>query len=257
MELQPGVYFIGAGPGDPDLLTLRASRILAAADTILYADSLIPKAILQGARSDAEIVATKDKTLEEILAIAINRARQGKSVARLQSGDLTLYSAVGEQARALRAADVPYEMVPGIGAFQAAAATLGVELTVPGRVQTILLARASGRTEVPAAEELSSLAAHRASLCLYLSARHIEAAQEKILQHYPPETPAAVCYRVGWQDEKIWVVPLREMAAVTRREKLIRTTLYVVSPALGEAETRSRLYHPEHDHLFRSPSDES
>jgi precorrin-4/cobalt-precorrin-4 C11-methyltransferase len=132
-----------------------------------------------------------------------------------------------------------------------AAAKLKVELTVPGVVQTIILTRIAGRTGVPDTEELASLAAHRASLCLYLSARHVEEAQVKLMQHYPPEMPVAICYRLGWPDEKIWLVPLQEMAAKTKLEKLVRTTLYAISPALGEVAARSRLYHPEHSHLFR------
>ncbi len=120
-------------------------------------------------------------------------------------------------------------------------------------MQTIILTRISGNaSSVPKTEELASLAAHQASLCLYLAARHIEKAQEKLLKHYSKDTPVAVCYRVGWQDEQIWVVPLEQMAAVTRENNLIRTTLYLISPALQKAvTTRSRLYHPEHSHLFR------
>ncbi len=118
-------------------------------------------------------------------------------------------------------------------------------------MQTIILSRISGRTEVPVREELASLAAHQASLFLYLSARHVEAAQSQLLEHYPAQTPVAICFRLGWSDEKIWLVSLEQMAAVTQQEKLIRTTLYVVSPALGEVTARSRLYHPEHAHLFR------
>lgn len=251
-SLAPAVYIVGAGPGDPDLLTVKAQKLLAQADVILFADSLVPIQILQGVRRDAEIIRTGNKTLEEILPIMIERVRSHKSVIRLHSGDPTLYGAVHEQMQALAEAEIPFEVIPGISAFQAAAAKLKVELTVPGLVQTIILTRISGRTEVPAAEELASLAAHQASLCLYLSARHVEDAQEKLMQHYPKETSVAICFRVGWPDEKIRVVPLHQMAEVTEKEKLIRTTLYIISPALGEVKkVRSRLYHPEHSHLFR------
>ncbi|MBE9043347.1 precorrin-4 C(11)-methyltransferase [Pleurocapsales cyanobacterium LEGE 10410] len=251
--LKPAVYIIGAGPGDPELLTLKAYRILSQADTILYADSLVPKQILQDVREDAELVATGNKTLEQIIPLIIERVRESKSVVRLHSGDLTLYSAIGEQMQAFTEADIPFELIPGISAFQAAAAKLSTELTIPELVQTIILTRISGKaSSVPEAEELASLAAHKASLCLYLAARHIEKAQAKLLQHYPQDTSVAVCYRVGWSDEQIWVVPLSEMAAVTRQNNLIRTTLYIISPALQQAiTTRSRLYHPEHSHLFR------
>jgi precorrin-4/cobalt-precorrin-4 C11-methyltransferase len=289
--LAPAVYIIGAGPGDPDLLTVKAQKILQKADVIVFADSLVPKEILQDVRPDAEIVRTGNKTLEEIVPLMISRVRSHKSVVRLHSGDLSLYSAIHEQMQALLEAEIPFEVIPGISAFQAAAAKLGVELTVPGLVQTIILTRISGRASaVPESEELASLAAHQASLCLYLSARHIEDAQAKLLEHYPADTPVAVCFRIGWPDEKIWLVSLEEMAAVTQEENLIRTTLYLISPALrtlgkmGSALTledsqtrsrlpslgvsaaaslaqqdaiasqevaRSRLYHPEHSHLFR------
>lgn len=253
ITLQPAVYIIGAGPGDPELLTIKAYKILAQADVILYADSLVPQQILQDVRPDAELVKTGNKTLEQIIPLAIERVRAGKSVVRLHSGDLTLYSAIGEQMQAFTEADIPFELIPGISAFQAAAAKLSTELTIPDLVQTIILTRISGQASaVPEAEELASLSAHKASLCLYLAARHSSQAQEQLLAHYPEDTPVAVCYRVGWPDEQIWVVPLAKMAAVTRENNLIRTTLYLISPALQEAvTTRSRLYHPEHHHLFR------
>ncbi|MBG1272089.1 precorrin-4 C(11)-methyltransferase [Nostoc sp. WHI] len=246
------MYIVGAGPGDPDLLTVKAHKLLAVGDVILFADSLIPEEILELCREDAEIIRTANQTLEEILPIMIDRVRSQKSVIRLHSGDPSLYSAIHEQMHLLAEANIPFEVIPGISAFQAAAAKLKVELTVPGLVQTIILTRISGRTEVPATEELATLAAHQASLCLYLSARHVENAQAKLLEHYPAETPIAICFRIGWPDEKIKVVPLNQMADCTHKEKLIRTTLYIISPALSPATGRSRLYHPEHSHLFRS-----
>ncbi len=265
--LLPAVYIVGAGPGDPELLTVKAQRLLAQADVILFADSLVPKQILAGVRPDAERIGTAQKTLEDILPIMIERVRAGCSVVRLHSGDPSLYGAVQEQMQALVEAAIPFEVVPGISAFQAAAARLRVELTVPGVVQSIILTRMSGRTEVPETEELEKLAAHQASLCLYLSARHVEEARNKLLKHYPTNTPVAICFRLGWPDEKIWLVPLEKMAEVTRQENLIRTTLYVVSPALAAAtvpeeyvqqpplnelsKQRSQLYHPAHSHLFR------
>lgn len=252
-SLSPCVYLVGAGPGDPELLTVKAQRLLTQADVILFADSLVPRQILQMVRTDAEVIRTAHKTLEEILPIMIDRVRSGRSVVRLQSGDPSLYSAIHEQMQVLAEAGVPFEVIPGISAFQAAAARLQVELTIPGGVQTIILTRISGRTEVPESEELAALAAHQASLCLYLSARHVESAQAKLLQHYPPDTPVAICFRLGWPDEQVQVVPLSEMATVTQRDHLIRTTLYLISPALNAPAARSRLYHPEHDHLFRGP----
>ncbi|MEM9908822.1 MAG: precorrin-4 C(11)-methyltransferase [Cyanobacteria bacterium P01_D01_bin.44] len=250
-SLAAGVYIVGAGPGDPELLTLKAQRLLSQADVVLYANSLVPQQVLAMIRSEAECIGTANLTLESILPLMIERVRSQKSVVRLQSGDPSLYSAIHEQMRALAEADIPFEVVPGISAFQAAAARLQVELTVPELVQTIILTRISGRTHVPPAEELASLAAHRASLCLYLSARHVETAQADLIAHYPAATPVAICYRLGWPDERIWVVPLSQMAVTTHAEDLIRTTLYVISPALAASAARSRLYNPSHNHLFR------
>ncbi len=250
------VYIVGAGPGDPELLTVKAQRLLAQADVILYANSLVPKQILGGVRPNAEMIPTANQTLEEIVPLMIERVQQGRSVVRLHSGDPSLYSAIHEQIQRLADAEIEVEVVPGISAFQDAAAKLNLELTVPELVQTIILTRISGEaTAVPPGEELASLAAHKASLCLYLSARHVEKAQQQLMEYYPPETVVAICYRLGWPDEKIRVIPLEKMATVTHAEQLIRTTLYVISPALEmanrETKTRSGLYNPDHSHLFR------
>ncbi len=267
LRLSPAVYIVGAGPGDPELLTLRAYKLLAQADVILYANSLVPETILQDVRADAEVIPTAALTLEELVPLMVDRVRSGKSVVRLHSGDPSLYSAVQEQMQALVEAAVDFEVVPGISAFQLAAARLRVELTVPGLVQSLILTRISGRTQVPKAEELSGLAAHQASLCLYLSAGHVEAAQDQLMQHYPATTPVAICFRLGWADEKIRLVSLAEMAAVTAAEDLRRTTLYVISPALAATTVpaafgqvaagaaawgRSHLYRADHDRLYRS-----
>jgi len=266
VKFVPRLYIVGAGPGDPELLTVKAQKLLMQADVILYADSLVPPSILQMAHPEAEIIPTAHKTLEEILPLMVERVRSQKLVVRLHSGDPSLYSAVHEQMQALAVAGICFEVVPGISAFQLAAAKLKLELTVPGLVQTIILTRISGRTQVPATEELSALAAHQASLCLYLSAKHVQEAQDKLLQHYPADLPIAICFRLGWPEEKIRIVPLSQMAAVTQQEDLMRTTLYVISPAMQiegsteeplegssvMAETRrSRLYSPAHSHLFR------
>ncbi|HEY9706468.1 MAG TPA: precorrin-4 C(11)-methyltransferase [Allocoleopsis sp.] len=252
IKLIPAVYIVGAGPGDPELLTIKAQRLLSQGDVILFADSLVPKQILQYCKSDAEIIRTANKTLEEILPIMIDRVRSQLSVIRLHSGDPSLYGAIHEQMQGLIKAQIPFEIIPGISAYQLAAAKLKIELTVPDLVQTIILTRISGRTQVPETEELASLASHKASLCLYLSARHVHNAQEKLMKHYDSDTPVAICYRLGWKDEKIILVPLEKMAEMTEKEGLIRTTMYVISPALNAVETRSNLYNPKHSHLFRN-----
>ncbi|MEA5510253.1 precorrin-4 C(11)-methyltransferase [Crocosphaera sp. UHCC 0190] len=253
LPLKPAVYFIGAGPGDPELLTLKAYKIISQADVILYANSLVPQQILKDVRDDANIIPTGNKTLEDIVTMMIDNVKNNCSVVRLHSGDLTLYSAIHEQIQRLEAENIPFELIPGISAFQAAAAKIGTELTIPDLVQTIILTRISGSaSQVPDTEELSSLAAHQASLCLYLAARHVETSQEKLLKYYPSNTPVAICFRIGWPDEKIYIVPLEKMAEVTQAENLIRTTLYLISPALNPSKNhRSHLYHPDHFHLFR------
>jgi precorrin-4/cobalt-precorrin-4 C11-methyltransferase len=248
------VYFIGVGPGDPELLTVKGQRIIQAADVIIYADSLIPTEILSLAKPAAEIIATSGLTLEEIVPLMIDRVQAHKLVARLHSGDLTLYSAVNEQVQALRTAQIPCQLIPGISVFQAAAAELQVELTIPELVQTIILTRIQGRASaMPPTETLASLAAHRSSLCLYLAAGQIVEAQRQLLLHYPPDTPVAICYRVSWPDAKISIVPLDQLAASSTAQGLLRSTMYLISPALAPVEdvARSRLYDPNHSHIFR------
>ncbi|MEB3295154.1 MAG: precorrin-4 C(11)-methyltransferase [Synechococcales bacterium] len=249
----PKVYFVGAGPGDPDLITVKGQKLLQQATVILYTDSLIPPELLHWAHPQAELIPSADKTLENLVDLIQVRISQGKSVVRLQDGDPSLYGAMQELMSALLAIGIGFEVVPGVSAYQLAAARLQVELTLPNLVQTIILTRISGRTEVPATEELARLAAHQASLCLYLSARHVERVQSQLMQHYPAETPVALCYRLGWSDEQIQVVPLNQLAIASRQANYNRTTLYLISPALKTltAPGRSRLYHPDHDRLFR------
>ncbi|MCS6783461.1 MAG: precorrin-4 C(11)-methyltransferase [Gloeomargarita sp. SKYBB_i_bin120] len=243
------VYLVGAGPGDPELLTVRAQRLIQQADVLVYADSLIPPAIVALARPDCERIPTKHLTLEEIVPLMVSRAQANQLVVRLHSGDVSIYGAIAEQIEALRQAGVAVEVVPGIGSLQLAAARLQTEWTLPEVVQTVILTRAPGVTPMP--EKLADLAAHRATLALYLSARWVDQAQAELQKHYPTDTLVAVCHRLGWPQERIWLVPLAEMAPLTHRENLTRTTLYVISPVFHAQGQRSRLYHPDHRHLFR------
>ena len=246
------VWIVGAGPGAPDLLTLRAARTIEQAEVLIWTDSLVNPQLAAMAPEGCERIRTSTLTLEEVMALMLERAAAGKRVVRLHDGDTCLYSALHEQLCRLLDADVEVEVVPGLSAYQATAAALQAELTIPGLVQTIVLSRAGGRTGVPEREELASLAALQASLCLYLSARHVEEVQAELLQHYPADTPVAIGYRVSWPDQWIQVVPLADMARVSQERELIRTTLYVVSPALAPpGEARSRLYSASHNHLFR------
>ncbi|MCU0527917.1 MAG: precorrin-4 C(11)-methyltransferase [Cyanobium sp. Prado107] len=246
------VWIVGAGPGAPDLLTLRAARLIERAEVLVWTDSLINPQIAALATEGCERIRTSSLTLEQVMEVVVERARAGLRVVRLHDGDPCLYGALAEQLYRLREAGLEAEVVPGLSAYQATAAALNQELTIPGLVQTIVLSRAGGRTGMPESEALPRLAALRASLCLYLSARHVDDVQAQLLEHYPADTPVAIGYRVSWPDEWITVVPLAEMARASRERQLIRTTLYVVSPALAAPQqARSLLYSGSHRHLFR------
>jgi precorrin-4 C11-methyltransferase/precorrin-6x reductase len=245
------VIFIGAGPGDPELLTVKARNILRRADVVVYAGSLIPEAVLSEAAGTAKLVNSAHLTLEQVMDCLIEAVRSGKRVARLQSGDTSIYSAIQEQMTLLNAAGIGYEVVPGISSFQAAAAALKAELTLPEVVQTIILTRGEGETRMPAGEELAALARHGATLCIFLSARLARAVEEQLLTAYPPETPTAICHRVSWPDEKIVMTELRNLSAAIQEHQFTRTTLILVGRALGERRNRSRLYDRTHGHLFR------
>ncbi|MEM1425308.1 MAG: precorrin-4 C(11)-methyltransferase [Cyanobacteria bacterium P01_H01_bin.130] len=250
------VAIVGAGPGQPDLMTVRGQRLLTQADVVVFAGSLVPESLLAVCKPGVETIDTRSLTLEEWRGIVSDRAKAGQAVVRLQDGDPSLYGATHELVAHLVREELPFEIVPGVSAFQLAAARLNVELTIPNLVQTIILTRTTGAaSSVPAAENLSSLAAHQASLCLYLSAHHCDAAQAQLLEHYPAETPIAMCYRLGWEDEEIHLGALTELAAMTRTKKLTRTVLYLISPALKALDTlpeaRSQLYSASHGHIFR------
>lgn len=248
----PRVSIVGAGPGAVDLLTLRALRAIEQAEVLVWTDSLVSPEIAALAPEGCERIRTSTLTLEEVMALVQERAAAGKQVVRLHDGDPCLYGALHEQICRLADAQLAVEVVPGLSAYQATAAALQQELTIPGLVQTIVLGRAGGRTGVPEKESLGRLAALGASLCLYLSARHVQEVQQELLQHYPPDTPVAIGYRVSWPDQWLQVVPLTAMAQASEERGLIRTTLYVVSPALAaSAEARSKLYSASHHHLFR------
>ncbi len=247
------VYIVGAGPGDPELITVRGQKRLAEADVVVYAGSLVPEAMLVHCRPDVELVDTRSHVLETWLPLIVDRVKAGQTVVRLQDGDPCLYGALHELTVYLLKHEVSFEVVPGVSAFQAAAARLRAELTVPDLVQTIILTRTQGTTNVPSAEDLDTLATHRASLCLYLSAHHIAKAQQQLMEHYSPETPTALCYRLGWEDEFVKIGRLDEMARMTHDAKLTRTVLYIVSPALSaNPEARSKLYSPKCGHIFRA-----
>jgi precorrin-4 C11-methyltransferase len=245
------IFFVGAGPGDPELLTLRGAQVLASADVVVYAGSLVPRGVLTHVRPGARMHNSAALTLEETHRLLTDAYRAGQQVVRLHSGDPSLYGAISEQMALLDAAHIPYEIVPGVSAFQAVAARLGIEYTQPGVVQTVILTRAGGRTGLPPNESLAELARHQVTLCLFLSARHVAEVQEALLSSYSPTTPVAVAYRATWPDEELLTGTLEELTAMIQSQGYERTALIVVGPSLQRHGGRSRLYDPTHWHLFR------
>jgi precorrin-4 C11-methyltransferase len=246
------VIFVGAGPGDPDLLTIKARQALRRADVVIYAGSLVPEAVLRHAPATAVLHNSAPLTLEQVMEITKAAVDKGECVIRLHSGDTSLFSAIQEQLAILEDAGIDCEVIPGISAFQATAAALKSELTIPEIVQTIILTRGEGMTKMPPGESLEALAQHKATLCIFLSARMAETVQAQLLTAYPPQTPAVIAYRVSWPDEKIIATTLANLADEVRRHRLTRTTLFLVGDAIGGRRNRSRLYDRSHGHLFRA-----
>jgi precorrin-4/cobalt-precorrin-4 C11-methyltransferase len=243
------VYFIGAGPGAPDLLTVRAQQLIAAAPVVLYAGSLVPPEVLAGARAGARLVDTAGLDLDEITAELVSAHRAAHDVARLHSGDPSIFSAVAEQARRLDRAGVPWQIVPGVPAFAAAAAALRQELTLPGVGQTVVLTRAAARaTPMPPGEELTALAATGATLVLHLAVQSIDAVAAALLPRYGAECPAAVVARASWPDEEVLRCRLGELAERVRSRGIRRTAIIVVGRVLGpNSFDDSHLYSPGRD----------
>ena len=252
------VVFVGAGPGDPELLTLRGKRIIEEADLVIFADSLVHPGVAEFARPDAEVIGSSSMTLEAVTERMIEAARQGKLVARVQSGDPAIYGAMHEQMVVLDAAGIEYAVVPGVSAVFAAAAALNAELTVPEVAQTVVLTRLPSRTTIPEQEKLRAMAAHGGTIALFLSINVIErVVAELIAGGYDPSTPAAVVHRITWEDETILRGTLTDIAASSRQAGLTRQALILVGraidPVLREvaAAKRSNLYDPTFSHVFR------
>ncbi len=248
------VYFIGAGPGDPELLTIRAKNIIERADVIIYADSLINPEVCSSARESTEIYRSASLSLEEITGIILDAVKQGKVVARLQSGDPSIYGAIQEQMAALDEKGIVYEIVPGVSSLFAAAASLKTELTVPELSQTVIITRMEGRTPVPASENLKSLAAHHASMAIFLSASLVEEVVAELLAAgYPADTPAAVVYRATWKDERVLRTTLKNLVEKVRTSDIRKQALILVGAFLDSKEKRhcSRLYDQGFKHEYR------
>ncbi|MEM7253070.1 MAG: precorrin-4 C(11)-methyltransferase, partial [Pseudomonadota bacterium] len=198
------VYFIGAGPGDPDLITVRGQRLISTCGLVLYAGSLVPEAIVRAAHVEATVRDSAPMTLDEIIEAILDAERRGADTARVHSGDPSIYGATGEQMRRFHALDIPFEIVPGVPAFAAAAAALGSELTLPNVSQTVVLTRTSTRSSpMPNREDLATLGASGATLAIHLSIRNIQTVCEQLRPHYGDECPVAVVYRVTWPDQQI------------------------------------------------------
>jgi precorrin-4/cobalt-precorrin-4 C11-methyltransferase len=248
-ELPATVHFIGAGPGAPDLLTLRAQRLIAAAPVCLYAGALVPTDILAHAPAGARLVDTQDLDLDEILSECVAAHQAGHDVARLHSGDLSIFSAVAEQTRRLDELSIPWDLTPGVPAFAAAAAALRCELTVPGVAQTVVLTRHGRRASaIPPGEELSSLAAHATTLVVHLGVQAIDEIVAAVVPHYGVDCPAAVVARASWPDEVVLSGTLATIAGLVVAAGIRRTATIIVGPALAACDFReSHLYSPARD----------
>jgi len=247
------VTFVGAGPGAPDLLTLRGAAAIAAADIVIWASSLVHPGVLRHARPDAEVVDSAGLPMEGVLPHFERAAARGLRVARLHSGDPALWGALQEQLDRCLGLGLETEIVPGVSSFSAVAARIGRELTIPEVAQSVILTRlGGGKTPMPPGEEVAEFARHGTTMALFLSAARSGQLQGELLAGgYPPATPCVVAYQVSWPDELLAACPLGELAATIKEHKLWKHTLVLVGPALAAGGTRSHLYHPGHFHGFR------
>jgi precorrin-4/cobalt-precorrin-4 C11-methyltransferase len=245
------VVFLGAGPGDPELITLKGRRLLDEADVIVYAGSLVNVALLDGVKAACHDSASLD--LEGIMALLAEGYTQGKKVVRLHTGDPAIYGAIREQMQWLDARQIPYEVIPGVSSAFASAAALQVELTVPEVTQTVIFTRQAGRTPVPERESLQKLAAIQASMCIFLSVSLIETVvNDLIAGGYAPETPIAVVEKASWPDQQIVRGRLNTIATLIKESAIRKTAMIVVGPALGEDSTiASKLYDAAFSHEYR------
>ena len=252
------VHFIGAGPGAADLITVRGRDVLASCPVCLYAGSLVPAELLAHCPQAVRLVNTAPLSLEEIVAEIQAAHAQGLDVARLHSGDLSIWSAMGEQLRSLRELDIPYTVTPGVPAFSAVAAALEAELTLPGSCQSVVLTRTSGRaSSMPSGETLAAFAATGAVLAIHLSVHVAEAVQQELTQHYGADCPAAIVWRASWPDELVVRTRVGELAAAAQSNALQRSALMLVGPTLSQENFGlSRLYANDYDRRYRPRGDE-
>lgn len=247
------VYFIGAGPGDPDLMTVKAIKTMDQCPVILYAGSLIPTQVIDGVRDKAEaIYDTSAMNLDETTAVIEQASKEGKNVARLQCGDPALYGAIGEQIRRLEVLGIDYEVIPGVSAVAASAALLKKELTLSGVSQTVIMTRYEGKTPFPERERLPSLAQSGATLAIHLGVTRIHKIVEELIPHYGEDCPVAVCYRTSWPDQDYVTGTLADIVAKVREKKFTRTSLILVGKVLNTEDfADSYLYDKGQAHIFR------
>ncbi|MDF3936574.1 precorrin-4 C(11)-methyltransferase [Pseudomonas citronellolis] len=245
------VYFIGAGPGDPELITVKGQRLVRSCPVILYAGSLVPEAVLEGHRAEV-LVNTAELHLEQIVALLAEAHAKGQDVARVHSGDPSLYGAIGEQIQHLRRLGIPYEVVPGVTATAACAALLGCELTLPELSQTLILTRYASKTRMPEGESLGELARHRASMAIHLGVGQLEKIVDELLPHYGADCPIAVIHRASWPDQDQVTGTLGDILPKAAAKGFKRTALILVGRVLAaEGFTESSLYSAGHAHLYR------
>lgn len=245
------IEIVGAGPGDPELISVRGKQMLEKADLVLYAGSLVPRELTYYAKEGAVVRSSAHMDLQEQFALMKEFYDKGLFVVRLHTGDPCIYGAIQEQMAFFDAYGMSYHITPGISSFQAAAAALRSQFTIPEKVQSIILTRGEGRTPMPEKEQLHKLAQSQSTMCIYLSASIVEDVQRELLQAYPPETPVAACYKLTWKEEKIYRGVLKDLARIVRENNLTLTTLLVVGEAIDNRKGLSRLYASDFKHLFR------
>lgn len=246
------VFFIGAGPGDPDLITVRGRALIERCPVCLFAGSLVPRVVVACAPEGAVVRNSASMDLEAIVALMAEASAAGKDVARVHSGDPSLYGAIAEQMRRLDALEVPYEIVPGVSSYQAAAAALKIELTPAGKNQSVILTRAAGRTGVPEVDNLAALGSHRTGMVLFLSADQMAEVVAALQPSYGPEAPVVVAYRVGWPDQQLLRGTLADIAPRMTEAGITRTALIFIGPMVdGAPALESHLYNKNYSHLFR------
>ncbi len=250
--MQGKVIFIGGGPGDPDLLTIKAYKAIQNAEIIIYAGSLVNRKILDCARADALIFNSASMDLREIIEIMEKETGQGKTVARVHTGDPAIYGAIGEQIRELKAKNIPFEIIPGVSSLFAVAAALETELTLPEISQTVIITRPEGRTPKPSKESIKSLASHQATMCIFLGIHMIQEVVNDLREHYPAETPVGVVKKASWDEEEVIRGTLENIAQKIEQSGIKKTAMIVVGPVLDPGDFKaSKLYDAQFTHEYR------